>query len=122
MDKRKNAIFLFLPEIPFLGNFGPKTQNYEFKLKFDTSIISNSQKSMVMFIFSAFDRKYSFWANLVLFSQISMQERKNKCGSVMYFVRLCYFTFFLIAQIFPILRKLSSKLCVTKIRKVVIGH
>ena len=114
--------FCFRPKIPFFGKIGPKTQNYQFKLKFDTSTNSNMQNSMVMLTFSAFDRKYSCWANLVLFSQISMQERKNKCGSVMYLIRFCYFMFFPTAQLFPILRKLSSKLCVTKIRKVVIGH
>ena len=26
----------FRPEIPFLGKFGPKNQNFQFKLKFDT--------------------------------------------------------------------------------------
>ena len=48
------------------GNtFGPKNQNYQFKLKFGTYTNSNMQNSMVIFTFSVFDRKYSFWANLV---------------------------------------------------------
>ena len=44
----------------FLGKFGPKTQNYQFKLKFFTSINSNMQNFMVMFTFSFFDWKYLF--------------------------------------------------------------
>ena len=30
------CLFCFKLEIPFLGKFGPKTQNYEFKIKFCT--------------------------------------------------------------------------------------
>ena len=52
-------------KIPCLGKFGPKYQNYQFKLKFGTYTNSNMQNSMVMFIFFVFDRKYPFWANLV---------------------------------------------------------
>ena len=38
----------------FLGKFGPKTQNYHFKLKFCTCTNSNIQNSMVMFTFFLF--------------------------------------------------------------------
>ena len=57
--------FCFWSEIPFLGRFGPKNQNYQFKLKFGTYTNSNMQNSMLMFTFSGFDWKYPFWANLV---------------------------------------------------------
>ena len=50
-------------EISFLGKFGPKNQNCQLKLKFSNSTNSNFQNSMVMVIFSAFYRKYPFWAN-----------------------------------------------------------
>ena len=33
MDAPTNVIFSFQPEIPFLGKFGPKIQNCQFKLK-----------------------------------------------------------------------------------------
>ena len=59
------SVFCFRVEIPFLGKFGPKNQNYQFKLKFGTYTNSNMQNSMVMFILSVFDWKYPFWANLV---------------------------------------------------------
>ena len=36
-------------EIPFLGKFGAKNQNYQFKLKFGTYTNSNMQNSVVMF-------------------------------------------------------------------------
>ena len=45
--------------------FGPKNQNSQFKLEFDTKPNSNMQNSVVMFTFSFSDRKYPFWANLV---------------------------------------------------------
>ena len=55
----------FRLEILFLGKFGPKNQNDQFKVKLDTWTYSNMQNSMVMFTFFVFDRKYLFWANLV---------------------------------------------------------
>ena len=57
--------FRFRPQIPFLGKFGPKNQNYQFILKFGTWTNSNMQNSMVMFNFSPFYWNYPFWANLV---------------------------------------------------------
>ena len=52
--------FCFWVEMLFLGKFGPKSQNYQFKLKFATYTNSNMQNSMVMFTFSVFDRKHPF--------------------------------------------------------------
>ena len=57
--------FCFWVEIPFLGKFGPKNQNYQLKLKFGTCTNSDIQNSMVIFTFSVFDRESTFWANLV---------------------------------------------------------
>ena len=57
--------FRFQLEISFLGKFGPKNQNYQFKLEFGTYSNSNMQSSMVMPTFFVFDWKYLFWANLV---------------------------------------------------------
>ena len=59
------SLFCFWVEIPFLGKFGPKSQNSHFKLKFGTYTNSNIQNLMVMFNFFVFDWKYPFWANLV---------------------------------------------------------
>ena len=59
------SLFGFWVEIPFLGKFGPKSQNSHFKLKFGTYTSSNIQNSMVMFTLFVFDRKYPFWANSV---------------------------------------------------------
>ena len=59
------AFFCFRSEMPFLGKFDPKGQNYQFKLKFDAYTNSNMQNSMVVFTFLVFDRKCSFWVNLV---------------------------------------------------------
>ena len=59
------SVFCFRVEIPFLGKFGPKNQNYQFKLKFGTYTNSNMQIWMMLFIFFVFKWKYPFWANLV---------------------------------------------------------
>ena len=59
------SLFCFWVEIPFLGKFGPKSQNYHLKLKFGIYTNLDMQKSMVMFIFLAFDQKYFFGGNLV---------------------------------------------------------
>ena len=57
--------FCFWVEMLFLGKFGPKSQNYQFKLKFGTYTNSNMKNSMVNVHFSVFDWAYAFWANLV---------------------------------------------------------
>ena len=59
------CLLSFWPEIPFLGIFGSKIQNYLFKMKFIISTNSNIQNSMVMFPFSVFDGKYPFWEKMV---------------------------------------------------------
>ena len=51
--------------MPFLGKFGPKIQNSQFKLKPSTETNSNMQNSMVVFTFFDLDRKYPFRANLI---------------------------------------------------------
>ena len=57
--------FCFWLEIPFLGKFSPKSQNYQLKLKFGTYTNSNMQNSIMLFSFFVFEWKYPFWANLV---------------------------------------------------------
>ena len=44
--------FCFRPEKPFLGKYGQKNQNYQFKLKFGTKTNLNMRNSMMMFTFS----------------------------------------------------------------------
>ena len=58
--------------MPFLEKFGPKCQNCQFKVKFDTEVNSNMQNPMMVFSFSArnaffgkFGIKWPYWANLV---------------------------------------------------------
>ena len=53
----KVRFFSFQPEIPFLGKFGQKNQNCQFKLKFGTETNSNVQNSMVVFILFVLDWK-----------------------------------------------------------------
>ena len=43
MDARTSVTFSFRPEIPFLGKFGPKIQNCQFKLKSGIYANSNMQ-------------------------------------------------------------------------------
>ena len=57
--------FCFLVEISFLGKFGPKSQNYQLKVKFVTQTNSNMLNSMMLFTFFLFDWKRPSWANLV---------------------------------------------------------
>ena len=53
-------LVLFGLETPFLGKFGTKNQNCQFKLKFGTKTNSNMQNSMALFTFSVLDRKHPF--------------------------------------------------------------
>ena len=50
----KSTFFIFRPEISFLGKFGPKTQNREFRLKLGTGAVPNMLNSMVKLIFFFF--------------------------------------------------------------------
>ena len=59
------SLFLFLSGNTLFGQIWSKNQNDQFKLKFRTYTNSDTQNSMAMFIFSVFDWKYPFWANLV---------------------------------------------------------
>ena len=58
------SIFLFLG-ISFLEKYGPKSQNYQFKLKFGAYTNSNMQNSIAVFTFFVFDQKCPFWINFV---------------------------------------------------------
>ena len=46
-----DCLFCFRLELPFLGKFVAKTQNYQFKLKFCTKTNSKMQSSIVIFTF-----------------------------------------------------------------------
>ena len=45
--------------------FWSKKSNYHLKLKFGTYTNSKMYNSVVIFTFSVFDRKYTFWTNLI---------------------------------------------------------
>ena len=60
------SLFLFLTGNTFLGKFGPKDQNCQFKGKFGTKVKLNMWNSMMMFTFSVFDQKYLFGQNFTL--------------------------------------------------------
>ena len=51
--------------MPFLGKSGPKSQSYQFRLKFGIYTNSNMQILMVVFTFFVLDQKCLSWANLV---------------------------------------------------------
>ena len=57
--------FRFQLKVPFLDKFGPKIQNWLFKVKFGTQTNLNRQNLMVMFTFFVFNEKLPFWANLL---------------------------------------------------------
>ena len=63
-------LICFRLEIPFLGKFGPKNQNCQFRLKFGTEFMQNSIR---MFTVLGFGPKYLFWAYL-------MQKFKFVCS------------------------------------------
>ena len=63
-------LFLIKLEILFLGKFGPKNEDYEFKLKFGTHNNSNMQNSMAMFTLSVINQQYPFCTNLLQKVQI----------------------------------------------------
>ena len=51
--------------ILYLETLDPKTQIFQFKIKFGTKTNSNMQNLMLMFPFSAFEWKYSISINLI---------------------------------------------------------
>ena len=59
------SLFLFLMGNTFLSKFGPKNQNFQFKLQFGSKGNFNMKNSMVVFNFSLLNQKYSFRENLV---------------------------------------------------------
>ena len=48
-----------------LTKFGPKIQNYLFKVKFGTWTNSNMPNSMMMSSIFVLDRRYPLWTNLI---------------------------------------------------------
>ena len=52
--------FFLQLEFSFLGKFGPKNQNCQFKLKFGTLTNSNMQNSMVVFYYFCFRPETTF--------------------------------------------------------------
>ena len=63
--QRYCSVYLFQGGKLFLGKFGPKNQNCQFKLKFGTQTNLNMQDSVIMFVFFVFDQKYPFMRKLV---------------------------------------------------------
>ena len=53
-------LICFRLEIPFLGKFGSKTLNCQFRLKFGTYTNSKIQNSIGIFTFLGFDPKHLF--------------------------------------------------------------
>ena len=47
----------FRLEIPLLGKFGPKSQDFQFKVKFSTYVNLNMQNSMVRSVLSVLEWK-----------------------------------------------------------------
>ena len=55
-----NSMVVFIAsEIPFLGKFGPKNENCQFRLEFGTYSNANIKDSMVMLTLSVFGPKNS---------------------------------------------------------------
>ena len=59
------SLFFFRLKVTFLGKFGLKNQNSQFKLKFGALTNSYMQISVVEFTFSILEWKYPFWANMI---------------------------------------------------------
>ena len=59
------TFFFFRLKVTFLGKFGLKNQNSQFKLKFGALTNSYMQISVVEFTFSILEWKYPFWANMI---------------------------------------------------------
>ena len=106
--------FGFQSEMPFLGKFGSKSQNYLFELKSGTYTNSNMQISMEMFTFFLSDQKCPFWKNLVQNVKI-VSLRLNLLTSIIRICRIqrwCSFFSFsignaLLGQIWSKMTKLS---------------
>ena len=64
VQKIKIFSFCFCSEIPFLGKFVPKSQNYQLKLNFGTQSNSNMQNSVMLFTFFCFSVEIPFLGKL----------------------------------------------------------
>ena len=64
---QNSVVVLTFSAFPFLGRFGPKSQNNQFKLKFGTKTNLNMQ----ILTFVVLEQKYPFWANLLQNIKIS---------------------------------------------------
>ena len=82
--------FRFGPETHFLGKFGPKNQNCQFKLKFGTYTNSNMQSSLMLFTFSINTKIYlnilrqDYFCYFSLFSEEVLYESRcsQKFGKI----------------------------------------
>ena len=69
--------FSFRWETPFLGKFGPKHQNCQFKLKFGTQTNLNMKNSMLVFTLSALDQKQNCQFKLKFSTQINSNMQNS---------------------------------------------
>ena len=65
IQRRCSLFFVLNHKGAFFDKFGPKRQNYQFKLTFGCYANSNMQNSIAMLIFFVFNQKCFSWANLV---------------------------------------------------------
>ena len=83
--------FRFIPETLFLGKFGPKYRNCQFKLKFGTQSNSNIQNSVVVLTFSVLARNHPFFLHFIFsalpklyyFTQSACDYLKNINDAIM---------------------------------------
>ena len=64
-----SLFFRFWPEVLFLGKFGPKNQNCQFKMKLDTYTNPNIHNSMVMFTF------FCFWPEILFLGKFGPKSQ-----------------------------------------------
>ena len=111
------TFFLFNRKYPFLCKFGPKNQNYQFKLKFDTFTNSNMQNSMMLFTFFCFGTELIFLGkfgpknqNCQFKVKLDTQTNSNMENSMM------LFTFFIFDQKYPFWANLIQKIKFARFR------
>ena len=63
--------------MPFMGKFGPKSQNYQFSLKFGTYTNSNMQNSMAVFTCALYRRLVILLLMGVGFAQFQGSKRSS---------------------------------------------
>ena len=67
--------------MPFLEKFGPKCQNCQFKVKFDTEVNSNMHNPMMVFTFFFFCRKCFFgqiWYKMALLGKFGIKYQNGQ--------------------------------------------